>query len=200
MRFFITRGLRLPYRAGAAMALIGITGALLLSGCGGGGSSNSDEGYRFVPEGSGAVSPDQAHNLTFYYNQGSVTSGVIVTAQDVTSTLNLAPPPGADTAPKIAFQIGLSQSNIIFNPAARVALNFPGSGSDPRIYLYQPANGDTPAKWQVLPISTADLGTKPPASLIEATLPAAPNSISTNSYIAVYTSTVPVPPTAAQVP
>ena len=200
MRLFTMRRPRPPYRACASMIGLGAVSALILSGCGGGGGSSSDEGFRFVPEGSGAVSPDSAHNLTFYYNQGSVASGIIVTAQDVTSAIPVTAPPGADAAPKIAFQIGLSQSNITFNPAARVALPKPSAGSDPRIYLYQPASGTTAARWQVLPITTTDIGTSASSPLIEAILPSSPNSIAANSYIAVYTSSAPGPPTATQLP
>lgn len=141
----------------------------LLSGCGGGGGGNSttDEGFRFVPDGHGAVVPSA--NVHFEYDSGSVSSGVVVTAAPVAAGLP-ATPSGASGLGS-AYQVTFSIPSLAFSPSARIYLPYDPAllpaGSVPRIYFAASAS----QPWQVLPVSTA-LPAPAAATILEAQLPA----------------------------
>jgi len=186
----------LRIRARCGQSLLVALSLLLLSGCGGG-SSTTDEGFRFVPEGSGAVVPNP--NVHFEYSAGSVTSGVIVTAAPVTASLPAPPDSTAalqSSAP--AYQITFSTPKVAFNPQARIYL--PSDVklfSVSRVYLYSPVADTTNhivVGWRVLPVSTA--APAPGANTLEALLPPV---VESGSILAVFADTPPpvsgVPPT-----
>ena len=181
------RAVCLRTRARCGQGLVVVLGLLLLSGCGGG-SSTTDEGFRFVPEGSGPVIPNP--NVHFEYTAGSVTSGVIVTA---------APAAGPATAPNStavlqpsAYQVSFSTPEITFSPQARIYLTYTPTttpSSVPRVYLYSPvadAANKIVAGWQALALSTA--APAPGANTLEALLPPV---IESGSILAVYADTPP---------
>ena len=172
-------------------ASLGLLLALLLSGCGGGGGSTTDEGFRFVPDGSGPVIPNP--NVQFNYDAGSVTSGVIVTAAPVPAG---AAPNTTAVLQSSAYQITFSTPTVTFNPQARIYLTFtPAStpSSIPRVYLYTPG-AVTGSGWQALPISI--IVPAPGTNTLEALLPSV---IKSGSIVAVYADTPPsvsgTPPT-----
>ncbi len=163
-------------------ASLGVLLVLLLSGCGGGGGSTTDEGFRFVPDGSGPVIPYP--NVHFEYTVGSVTSGVIVTAAPVTTGMPAAPDSTA-TLQFSAYRITFSTPNVAFSPQARIYLpSGDTSSSVPRVYLYSPADDKTnniAAGWKALPVSTVNPA--PETNTLEALLPSV---VESGSILAVY--------------
>ena len=179
----------LRIRARCGQSLLVLLGLLLLSGCGGG-SGTTDEGFRFVPEGSGAVIPNP--NVHFEYSAGSVTSGVIVTAAPVTAGPTTAPNSTAVPQPS-AYQVSFSTPEVTFSPQARIYLTYTPTttpSSVPRVYLYSPV-ADAPNKivagWQALVLST--VAPAPGANTLEALLPPV---VESGSILAVYADTPPL--------
>lgn len=142
----------------------------LLTGCGGSGNSTTDEGFRFVPDGHGAVVPYA--NVHFEYDSGSVSSGVVVSAAPVTAGLPAAPSGASQIGS--AYRIAFSIPSLTFSPPARIYLSYDPSllpaGSVPRVYFSAPAASGAQS-WQVLPVSTA-APAPTAATILEAQLPA----------------------------
>ena len=165
MQFFLTAWPTRPARA--SVIALGALAPLLLSGCGGSGTSltNSSnttfQGYRIVPAG-GTVQPLGNSNLILLTQPGVVDTGVdVVATQPQVLPTSISPPANGTLVPGAVYQVTTSPSQPTLNNTIHLTLAFtpPTVASPADISTYKIFTYDK-GQWVPLPENTVNITNK----------------------------------------
>ena len=163
MQFFLTAWPTRPARA--SVIALGALAPLLLSGCGGSGTSltNSSnttfQGYRIVPAG-GTVQPLGNRELILLTQPGVVDTGVdVVATQPQVLPTSISPPANGTLVPGAVYQVTTNPNQPKLNSTIQLTLTLPTGASPADISTYKIFTYDK-GQWVPLPENTVDITNK----------------------------------------